>query len=106
MRRTRRRTRRRRRRQRGGFFGALTEGFNKGLAAVGLKKKEEEGDDEIKRTHASHDLSQPSNVDAAPAQEGGRRRRRRSRRRRRKSRKSRKSRRRRRRTRRRSRRRR
>ena len=90
MRRTRRRTRRRRRRQRGGFFGALTEGFNKGLAAVGLKKKEE-GDDEIKRTHASPDLSQPSNIDAAPAQEGGRRRRRRSRRRRRKSRKSRKS---------------
>ena len=41
MRRTRRRTRRRRRRQRGGFFGALTEGFNKGLAAVGLKKKDE-----------------------------------------------------------------
>ena len=105
MRRTRRRTRRRRRRQRGGFFGALKDGFNKGLAAVGLKKKEEEGDDEIKRTHASPDLSQPSNVDAAPAQEGGRRRRRRSRRRRRKSRKSRKSRRRRRRTRRRSRRR-
>ena len=49
MRRTRRRTRRRRRRQRGGFFGALTEGFNKGLAAVGLKKKEE-GDE---KTHGN-----------------------------------------------------
>lgn len=82
MRRTRRRTRRRRRRQRGGFLGALTAGLNKGLAAVGLKKKEE-GDDEIKRTQVGPDLSQPSNVDAAPAQEGGRRRRRRSRRRRR-----------------------
>lgn len=42
MRRTRRRTRRRRRRQRGGFLGALTAGLNKGLAAVGLKKKKKE----------------------------------------------------------------
>ena len=87
MRRTRQRTRRRRRRQRGGFLDALKAGVSNGLAAVGLKKKEEEGSDAIQRTHASDDLSKPV---PAPAQEGGRRRRRRSRRRR-KSRKSRRS---------------
>ena len=57
MRRSRRRTRKRSRRQRGGFLGALTEGLSKGLAAIGLKKKE--ATDEIQRTPASADLSQP-----------------------------------------------
>ena len=72
MRRTRRRSRRRRRRQRGGFLDSLKAGLSNGLAAVGLKKKEEEGSDAIQRTHASDDLSKPvdaaASADAAPAQ--------------------------------------
>ena len=80
MRRTRKRSRRRRRRQRGGFLDALKAGVANGLAAVGLKKKEE-GSDAIQRTPSSADLSQPG-----PAQEGGRRRRTRRRKKRRKTR--------------------
>ena len=86
MRRTRKRTRRRRKRQRGGFLDSLKAGLSNGLAAVGLKKKEDEGSDAIQRTHASDNLAQPA---PAASQEGGRRRKRS--RRRRKSRKSRRS---------------
>ena len=80
MRRTRKRSRRRRRRQRGGYLDALKAGVANGLAAVGLKKKQE--DDSIQ---TSADLSLPACLDC------GRLRLRRSRRRKSRRRKSRKT---------------
>ena len=72
MRRSRRRTRKRSRRQRGGFLDALKAGLVNGLAAVGLKKKEQPVATATPTTHSN--LSPPDQV-------GGKRRRRKSRRR-------------------------
>ena len=88
-RKSRRRTRRRRKMRGGGMFDgviAAAKGAGdglKGMFGFNKEKKEEQSEpvsDEIVRTNASDDLSQP-----APEQAGGRRRRRRSRRKRRKS---------------------
>lgn len=87
-RKSRRRTRRRRKMRGGGMFDgviAAAKGAGDGLKGMfGFNKEKEEQpeavNDDIVRTNASDDLSQP-----APEQVGGRRRRRRSRRKRRKS---------------------
>ena len=79
MRRTRRRSRKSRRRRRmrgGGLFDTLKSGMNRGLNVFGLGKKDE-GDDEIKRTHASPDLSETEPApETSSDQTGGKRRRR------------------------------
>lgn len=87
-RKSRRRTRRRRKMRGGSMFDgviAAAKGAGDGLKGMfGFNKEKEEQpeavSDEIVKTNASDDLSQP-----APDQEGGRRRRRKSRRKRRKS---------------------